>query len=114
MDFILQIFWINFILFIWFETSGFIEYAKLFRLSKLFKIDKFEDYKKESNPGIKYLDYIRQKHNSFLSRLFTCTPCLNFWIVLFITVIFNSLFIYPIVYVMSYVIYRLLKKFVYG
>jgi hypothetical protein len=114
MDFILQIFWVNFILFLWFETDGFIEYAKLFRLSKIFKIDKFEQYKKESNPSIKYLDYIRQKHNSFLSRLVSCTPCLNFWVVLIITFIFNSLLIYPIVYVMSYSIYRLLKKLIYG
>jgi hypothetical protein len=114
MDFILQIFWINFILFLWFETDGFIEYAKLFRLSKIFKIDKFKEYKEESNPRISYLDYIRQKHNCFLSRLFTCTPCLNFWIVLLITFIFNSLFIYPVVYILSYVIYKLLKKYIYG
>jgi len=49
MDFIIQIFWINFILFIWFETDGFVEYAKLFRLNKIFKIDEFLDYKEDKN-----------------------------------------------------------------
>jgi hypothetical protein len=114
MDFILQIFWINFILFIWFETDGFIEYAKLFRLGKIFKIDKFEVYKKDMDPRISFLDYIRQKHNSFISRLFTCTPCLNFWIVLIISLVYGSILIYPILYVTSYVIYKLLKKHIYG
>ena len=114
MIFILQLFWINFILFIWFETDGFIEYSKLFRLGKIFKIDKFEEYKKESNPKITYLNYIRQKHNSFLSRLVTCTPCFNFWIVLIVCILFNSLFIYPVLYITSYSIYRLLKKYIYG
>ena len=47
MDFIIQIFWINFILFLWFETDGFIEYAKLFRLNNLFKINDFLEYKEE-------------------------------------------------------------------
>lgn len=114
MEFILQIFWINFILFLWFETDGFVEYCKLFRLSRLFKIDKYEQYKKEFNPGIGYHSYIRQKHNSFLSKLFTCVPCLNFWIVLVTVLCFNSLFLYPVIYILSYVIYKLLKKNVYG
>jgi len=114
MEFILQIFWTNFILFLWFETDGFIEYCKIFRISSLFKIDKYEQYKKESNPGISYHSYLRQKHNSFLSRLFTCAPCLNFWIVLFVTLFFNSLMLYPIIYITSYVIYKLLKSKIYG
>jgi hypothetical protein len=112
--FISQIFWVNFILFIWFETDGFIEYAKIFKISKYFKIDDFELYKKESNPSITYHSYIRQKHNSFLSRLVTCVPCFNFWVVLIVALFFNSLSIYPILYIMSYVIYRLLKKYIYG
>ncbi len=114
MEFILQIFWVNFILFIWFETDGFIEYCKLFRIHKIFKIDRFETYKKESNPNITYLSYIRQKHQSFISRLVSCVPCLNFWIVLFVCYIFSSLLLYPLVYLISYVVYKILKKYIYG
>jgi hypothetical protein len=113
MDFIIQIFWINFILFLWFETDGFIEYLKLFRLNKIFKIDDFLEYKEEKNPRINYHSYIRQKHNNFFTKLITCIPCFNFWIVLLITFIFNSICFYPIVYVLSYSLYKLLKKYVY-
>ena len=58
MGFIIQIFWINFILFIWFETDGFIEYSKLFRLNKIFKIDEFLEYKEDKNPKMTYHSYI--------------------------------------------------------
>lgn len=114
MEFILQIFWINFILFLWFETDGFIEYCKLFRISKIFRIDDYEIYKKESNPGITYHSYIRQKVKSFWSKLFTCVPCLNFWLVLFFTSVFNNLYLYPVVYIISYITYKILKKNIYG
>ena len=114
MEFILQVFWVNFILFIWFETDGFIEYSKLFRLHKLFKVDRFEVYKKESNPNISYHSYLRQKHKSFISKMVTCVPCLNFWIVLITCLVFKSLIIYPILYLVSYVIYKILKKYIYG
>jgi hypothetical protein len=114
MDFIIQIFWINFILFIWFETDGFIEYSKLFKLSNLFKITDFEEYKKESNPRITYHSYIRQKHGNFITKLFTCVPCFCFWMVLVISLIFGNLFLYPVIYISSYVIYKLLKKYIYG
>ena len=114
MDFILQIFWINFILFVWFETDGFIEYCKLFRIQKLFKIDKFEIYKKESNPNINYLSYLRQKHTSFFSKLVTCVPCLNFWMVLVISSLWGSSHLYPILYLVSYATYKILKKIIYG
>jgi len=110
MYFILQIFWIIFILFIWFETDGFVEYSRFLGLSKLFKIDRFDQYKKENNPKITYLSYIRQNHSSFITRLVTCAPCLNFWITLAITVIYNDLFMYPVVYLVSYLLYRILKK----
>lgn len=111
---LLQLFWINFILFIWFETDAFVEYSKAIGLSKFFKIDEFENYRKESNPKITYHSYIRQKHSSFITRLVTCSPCFNFWIVLITSLIYGTLPLYPLVYLTSYVMYKILKKFVYG
>lgn len=113
MSLILQIFWTNFILFIWFETDAFVEYLKFLKLSKFFKIDSFETYKKESNPRITYHSYLRQKHPSFITKLVTCVPCLSFWVVLMINLIFSSLYLYPIVYLISYIIYKTLKKYIY-
>jgi hypothetical protein len=114
MSIILQVFWTNLILFIWFETDAFLEYTKLFKLSKFFKVDSFEIYRKENNPKITYHSYIRQKHTSFITKLFTCVPCLNAWIVLITSVIFNNLLFYPVVYLVSYVMYKILKKYIYA
>jgi hypothetical protein len=52
-----QIFYVIFLLFIWFNTDAFISYSKLFRLSKLFKIDKWEQYRM-INPKMDYISYI--------------------------------------------------------
>lgn len=109
---IFQIFWINFLLFIWFDTDAFVEYFRLLKLSKLFKIDKFDEYKTQ-NPKITYLSFIRQKYSNFYTRLITCPPCINFWIVFLFCIIYNNIIFFPIIYVVSYVIYMILKKNVY-
>ena len=109
---IFQIFWINFLLFIWFDTDSFVEYFRLLKLNKLFKIDKFDEYKMQ-NPKISYLSFIRQKYSNFYTRLITCPPCINFWIVFVLCIIYNNIIFFPIIYVISYVIYMLLKKNVY-
>lgn len=114
MNFVLEIFWIVFILFIWFDTDAFIEYFRFTPLKKLFKIEQFDNYKKELNPGIDYHSYLRQKHGSFITRLLTCVPCTNFWIVLFISIIFNNVILYPIIYILSYIIYKIIKKYIHG
>ena len=113
MIFIIQILWINFILFILFETDCFIQYSKLFRLGKLFKINEFLEYKEDKNPKMNYLSYIRQKHNNFFTKLITCVPCYNFWIVLLVVILFNSIYLYPLIYLTSYSLYKILKKYVY-
>ena len=48
-----QIFYVIFLLFIWFNTDAFISYSKLFRLSKLFKINSWEEYRM-INPKMEY------------------------------------------------------------
>ena len=111
MDIILQIFWVNILLFIWFETDAFIEYIKILKLD-IFKVKQFEEYKL-INPKISYHSYIRQKHASFFTRLLTCVPCMCFWIVVVICLMFNSFYFYPIIYISSYVLYKLLRKYVY-
>ena len=67
----------------------------------------------DKNPKMTYHSYVRQKHNNFFTKLVTCAPCLNFWIVLLIVILFNSINIYPLVYILSYALYKILKKYVY-
>lgn len=104
-----QIFYVIFLLFIWFDTDAFISYSKIFRLSKLFKIDKWEEYRM-INPKMDYLNYIRNKHANFFTKLITCKPCLTFWLVLTSCYFFVNLFYFPMIYMISYSIYTLLCK----
>ena len=104
-----QIFYVIFLLFIWFNTDAFISYSKLFRLSKLFKIDMWEQYRM-INPKMDYISYIRNKHTNFFTKLITCKPCLTFWFVLISCYFFINLFYFPMIYIISYSIYTLLCK----
>jgi hypothetical protein len=106
---LIQIFYAAFFMYAWFDTDAFIEYSKLFGLSKRFRIDDWSDYR-EVNPKIGYLEYIRIKHSSFFIRLVTCKPCLLLWISAACSVIFTSLVFFPFVYVSSYLIYNLLCR----
>ena len=77
------------------------------------KINEFLEYKEDKNPKMNYLSYIRQKHNNFFTKLITCVPCYNFWIVLLVVILFNSIYLYPLIYLTSYSLYKILKKYVY-
>lgn len=108
---ILEIFWIVFILFIWFNTDAFIQYSKLFGFSHIFKINDWESYR-TSNPKIGYLEYVSLKHRNFFTKLISCKPCFNFWITLIICILFNSLILYPIIYMLSYILFKIIEKYV--
>jgi len=108
---VLEIFWVIFLLFIWFKTDAFIQYSKLFKIGKITKVDLWETYRL-SNPKITYLEYISIKHRNFFTKLITCKPCLTFWIVLIISLIFNSTYLFKIIYMLSYIIYKLIEKYV--
>ncbi len=108
---IVQIFWVVLILFIWFSTDAFIQYSKVLKLSKYFRIEEWESYR-ISNPKIGYLDYLVLKHKSFFTKLISCKPCFNFWITLTICLIFGTLVYYPVIYISSYIIYKLIDKYV--
>lgn len=108
---IIQIFWVVFILFIWFNTDAFIQYGKLLKLDKLTKIDLWESYRL-TNPKITYLEYLSIKHRGFFTKLITCKPCLNFWITLIICLLFDSLIELPVIYMLSYITHKLIEKYV--
>ena len=107
---IIQIFFVVFFMHLWFETDAFVEYSKLFRLDKKFKINDWEKYR-EINPKLDYLGYLRLKHSSFFIRLITCKFCLCIWICL-IFCLFSNFLLFPLIYVLSYSIYSLLCKLI--
>jgi hypothetical protein len=112
-DFINQLCLINFALLVWFKTEAIVEYSKLFKLGKFFRVDKYIDYKK-INPEINYITYLTVKNPNFLTKLATCPYCLNFWITLFSCLLFSNIIFFPIHYMISIVVYLILDKYIYG
>jgi hypothetical protein len=106
---IFQILYAVFFMHVWFDTDAFVEYSKLFRLKKIFKIDLWEKYR-EINPRIDYLEYIRIKHTSFFIRLITCKQCLLVWISIALGAAFGMIFWFPVTYLCAYTIYNILCK----
>ena len=98
-------------LILWFKTDAFVEYVKLFRLSKLFKLDDFEN-KKHEDFELTYHSYLRQYHNNFFTRLITCPICLSVWLCLpTIVYTFNiGIYCFHVLIVLS--IYYLLSKLI--
>ena len=112
-EIIFQIFSSIFILTIWFNTEAFVEYATLLKLDKIFRIDKFKEYKNTINPDINYHTYLMLKHSTFFTRLISCPFCVNFWLVFLLSVIFNNLFLIPVVYITSISVYLFLERRIY-
>jgi len=93
------------ILIIWFNTDSFIQYIKLFRLSKFTYIKEFEQELFE-NPDLKYLDFAYFKEPSFSNKLISCPYCLSFWISFVSAIIATSEPLLGfVVYPMSLIIY---------
>jgi len=107
-----QISLINFVLLVWFHTDAFLQYLKLLKLGFLFRVNKYYEYK-NINPDISYIDFLAIKNPNFFTKLFSCPYCLNFWITLISCFLFKNLFIFALIYMVSVVIYIMLKKYIY-
>jgi len=110
MSIIITITWSIFILFIWFKTNAFVEYCKVLRLGKILKINNWEVYRLETT-NLKYLEYISLKHKNFITSLISCVDCILVWIVLINSIIFDTIYYYPITYIISYFLYKIIKKY---
>lgn len=108
---LIQIFWIVFILFLWFNTDAFIQYSKLFRLNKRLKISDWEDYRLTVSNKVSYQEYLFLKNKSFFTKLISCRPCLAFWITICTSIIFSSWYYFPLIYMLSYLIYKIIDKY---
>ena len=96
-------------LILFFNTDAFVEYARILRLNRLFKIDKFDDaYKNDFE--LTYHQYLRINHNCFFVRLITCPICLSFWLCLIGCIIGGIIISLPIVYLLSIFLYYLFAK----
>ena len=92
---------------VWFHTEAFIEYGKLFRLSKLMKIDKFEQALNDDFT-LEYLSWLKSTYPNFLTKLISCPWCIGFWFTLVISLFFYTIYIFPVIYVFTLVIYLII------
>jgi len=75
---------IGFLVFLLNYTDFLVEYGKVF--SRALKIEEYKAWKREAGMG--YPVFIREKYNSFWSRMFGCPYCL----ITFSSLVFHSLF----------------------
>jgi len=92
------------ILIVWFHTEAFIEYSKVFRLHRLFKIDEFEKAY-ENDFTLEYIPWLKTRYDSFFTRLISCPWCVGFWLTLFNCCFFGTFYLFPVIYVITIVIY---------
>jgi hypothetical protein len=94
-------------LIVWFHTEAFIEYSKLFGISKLFKIDKFEKAY-DSDFTLEYLPWIKSTYPNFFTRLINCPWCIGFWLTVLNCLFFSTIYLFPVIYVLTIVIYLII------
>ena len=95
------------LLIIWFETDAAYEYIRLFRLNKIFGLEKYEN---SYNAGIKLPDYLPIHRNNFITRLLSCPICLCIWINIIILFFFWQLLLFFFCVILSLVIFFGLLK----
>lgn len=98
-------------LIVWFHTEAFIEYGKLFGLAKLLKINEFESAL-NNDFTLEYLPWLRATYPNFVTKLISCSWCIGFWFTLTVSLFFYTIYIFPVIYVLTHVIYlKIVKAF---
>jgi hypothetical protein len=79
METIVYPFLVSVVLFYIYETDFFVEYVKLFRLGKLFKIKEYEEHLALGTDN-NYWEWLVFEKQTFLRKLLSCPYCLGFWL----------------------------------
>lgn len=100
----------------WYKTDFVIIYGKLFRLTKLLKIDRFEQ-QKFLDFDLTYQKFLALNYKNFFVKLLSCSICLTTWLVtiisLIITIILediNFIMLIPLNILISLLYYYLFKN----
>ena len=101
-DYINHCFFVAFILIIWLKTEAFVEYARLFGLSKLLEIDKFDD---RTTYELTYPAFLLVNHDNFLTRLISCPICLGVWLNILVCLFLRDFNFFFIKTVASFLLY---------
>lgn len=94
------IFGVTFIMIVWLNSDIVQTIAKLTNSNKLFKLDKYIEYKATSDPLCSYPNFLYSEYPSLITKLLSCVICLCFWT----TLISLTLLLYVLGYPLDYVI----------
>ena len=102
---VLSVFLSSTFLVLWFLTNVFYEY-----FSKVFPAV-FNNYKIFiiKNNFLYFSDYLSNK-NDFISKLLSCPFCIGFWSSLTSSIIYNCFFYLCVIYIISLMIFFIIKK----
>ncbi len=68
--------------YILYKTEALVEYAKLFKLNSLFRLNEYFCFKLSNDSSVNYFDFLKSKSNNFITRLMSCPYCFGFWLCL--------------------------------
>jgi hypothetical protein len=102
------------IMIVWFKSSAFVEYGKLFGL-KIFLLG----YDNDSN-NLTFPQYLYIKSKSlfkcsickFLISLITCPLCLAFWLCIGAACLYGTILLTPLFYIMVLISYFLIERII--
>ena len=95
---------ITLILLVWFKTNAFVEYARLFHISRFLKVEDYINSGSEDS----FPDFLVEFYNCFFTRLISCPICLSVWLGIIGSVITTTSF--PITIVLGLFFYLLSIK----
>ena len=109
MEAIIYSFLIANILFFVYETDFFVQYVKLFRLNRLFRINKYEEHLESTGPDDSYWEWLSFEKQTFLRKLLSCPFCFGFWLNMAMYFLYEDLGILVITLWLSLFLYLVLK-----
>lgn len=71
------------LLFMWLNTSAFVEYMNLFNLDQFLFVSEYNEATVD-DPLMTYTAFLQYRYPNFWARLLNCPKCLIYWLALFI------------------------------
>ena len=98
------------ILLLWFKTDVVTTYGKLLALFNYAHIKEFEDKKSQEPYTLYYPTFLNLKYFNFFTKLISCPLCLGFWISFVCCLIISNIYMFPIIYISSLIVYGTIVK----
>lgn len=111
---IVTVFYISFFMILWFLSDIVDTFTKITQTQNILKIKEFNEYKFNKDAMINYPEFLYQTHPGWITKLLSCPICICFWSTLISVILTTSmpytLFVFPVNYISSLLLYLLIKK----